>query len=77
MLTEIVSWFVMDTPMTVSKFQLEQMKSILFTNVDGETCQPTSAHHQGSVARPIQESAGRQVWRCTRENFLPDDEQPN
>lgn len=33
--TEIVSWFVMDEPMTISSYQLEQMKHILFTNVVG------------------------------------------
>jgi hypothetical protein len=40
----------MDTPMTISKYQLEQMKSILFTNVDGDTCKSTSVHFQNSVA---------------------------
>ena len=69
--TEFVSWFIMDTPMTISPAQLEQMKTILFTHVDSN-CQPTSVQYDQSVARPIQESAGRQVWQCTRANFLPD-----
>jgi carbonic anhydrase len=75
--TEIVSWFVIDKPLTISKRQLEQMKKILFTNVDRNTCKSTAVHHANSVARPIQESGGRQVWRCTRENFIPDHERQN
>lgn len=71
--SEIVSWFVMDTPMIISPEQLNQMKVILFTHVDPE-CKSTSTHFNGSVARPIQESAGRQVWRCTRNDFPPDHE---
>lgn len=74
--TEIVSWFVMDTPMTISPEQLDQMKTILFTNVDSN-CTPISAHFNGSVARPIQESAGRQVWQCTRDDYIPDAERNN
>ena len=71
---EIVSWFVVDTPMKLSRRQLEQMKTILFANVD-ETCRETSVHYQRSVARPIQETGGnRDVWHCTRDNFLPDKE---
>jgi hypothetical protein len=74
---EIVSWFVIDTPLTISKRQLEQMKKILFTNVDRISCKSTAVHHGNSVARPIQESGGRQVWRCTRKDFIPDNERPN
>jgi carbonic anhydrase len=71
--TEIVSWFVMDTPMIIAPAQLEQMKKILFTHVD-ENCESTSTHFHESVARPIQESSGRQVWRCTPDDFPPDSE---
>jgi hypothetical protein len=74
--SDIVSWFVMDTPMLISPGQLEQMKNILFTHVD-ENCQGTSAHFQESVARPVQESAGREIWRCTRDDFPPDSERNN
>jgi carbonic anhydrase len=74
--SEIVSWFVMDTPMLISPGQLEQMKTILFTHVD-ENCQGTSAHFQESVARPIQESVGREIWRCSRDDFPPDSERSN
>mmetsp|Transcript_23446 Transcript_23446/g.55553 ORF Transcript_23446/g.55553 Transcript_23446/m.55553 type:complete len:599 (+) Transcript_23446:335-2131(+) len=76
--SEIVSWFVMDTPMTVSKRQLAQLKHILFTNVDPDnSCNPTSTHYMGSVARPLQETHGRQIWHCTRDDFLPDHERNN
>ena len=74
--TEIVSWFVMDKPMIISKNQLEQMKYILFTNVNGDTCEETSVHFHNSVARPIQETSNRQVWHCTRNDFVPDHERP-
>ena len=74
--TEIVSWFVMDTPMRISPEQLDQMKRILFGHIDS-SCRKTSAHFHDSVARPIQESAGRQVFRCTRDDFLPDFETNN
>jgi hypothetical protein len=74
--TEIVSWFVMDTPMVIAPEQLEQMKNILFNHVD-ENCQSTSVHFRESVARPIQETADRQIWRCTRDHFPPDAERNN
>ena len=72
--TEIVSWFIMDEPMTISQAQLDQMKNILFNHVDGN-CQRTSVHfHKRGVARPIQDTNGRMVWHCTRNHFLPDAE---
>jgi hypothetical protein len=74
--SEFVSWFIMDKPMIISPGQLQQMKDILFTHID-PNCQSTSVHWKESVARPIQESAGRQVWQCTRDNFPPDAERTN
>lgn len=71
--TEIVSWFVMDTPMVIGPSQLDQLKNLLFNHVDSN-CRRTSVHYDESVARPIQDAAGRQVWRCTEENFPPDSE---
>jgi carbonic anhydrase len=68
---EFVSWFVSDTPMRISLSQLEEVKTILFKNVD-ENCQPTSVQFGHSVARPIQETAGRPVWQCTPREFGPD-----
>lgn len=71
--SEIVSWFVIDEPMRISKNQLEQMKTLLFTNVDRDTCRSTSAHYRNSVARPIQETGKqRQIWHCTPNDFLSD-----
>lgn len=69
---EWVSWFVIDKPMKISFAQLAQMKRLLFTNVDSE-CKPTSVHYDVSVARPIQDAAGRPVWKCTENDFLADD----
>jgi carbonic anhydrase len=68
---EMVSWFVSDKPMLASFEQLEQLKNIQFTNVDA-TCHTTSVGFEGSVARPIQPTNGRTVWRCTEANFLAD-----
>jgi len=69
---EWVSWFVCDKPMTISFDQLERMKKILFTHVDWD-CKKTSVHNsEHSVARPVQDSAGRPVWKCTSSDFLAD-----
>ena len=71
--SEIVSWFVIDETMKISRNQLERMKFLLFTNVDGSTCQSTSTHFKSSVARPIQETGSkRQIWHCTSDNYFPD-----
>jgi carbonic anhydrase len=68
---EWVSWFVADTPMIISLEQLERLKTIMFLNVD-ENCHRTSVQFGHSVARPVQETAGRPVWQCTEQNFGPD-----
>jgi carbonic anhydrase len=68
---EWVSWFICDKPMIISTSQLEQMKKLIFTHIDGD-CNPTSVHYRQSVARPIQDSGGRPVWHCTEADFLPD-----
>lgn len=71
--SEFVSWFITDEPMRIGHVQLEQMKRILFTHVT-PTCEPTSVHWRQSVARPIQDSFGRPVFRCTQHDFLADAE---
>jgi carbonic anhydrase len=68
---EWVSWFISDTPMKISKEQLERMKQVLFTHVDKD-CEETSVHWEQSVARPIQATGKRPVWKCTSANFGPD-----
>lgn len=68
---EFVSWFIADIPMVISKAQLVKLKRILFTNVDPD-CEKTSVHFDESVARPIQDTAGRPVGRCTRLDFVHD-----
>lgn len=68
---EWVTWFVSDKPMTISTRQLEKMKKILFTHVDWG-CKKTSVHRGYSVARPVQDTAGRPVWRCRPSDFGPD-----
>ena len=68
---EFVSWFITDIPMEISFGQLEQMKRLLFTNVSPQ-CKSTSVHFRQSVARPIQDTFGRPVFRCTEDDFLAD-----
>lgn len=68
---EFVSWWIADKPMTISFGQLKQLKIILFTNVDSD-CKKTSVHFNQSVARPIRNTNGRAVWKCTPANFGPD-----
>lgn len=68
---EFVSWFISDKPMIVSFGQLEQMKELLFTNVNNR-CQKTSVHSDHTVARPIHPTLDRKVWKCTPADFGPD-----
>jgi hypothetical protein len=70
--SEWVTWFVIDTPMKMNFAQLEQMKRLIFLHVSPD-CDWTSVHYRQSVARPIQDSFGRPVWRCTQQNFEADD----
>jgi Eukaryotic-type carbonic anhydrase len=70
--TEFVSWFISDRPMTASAAQLEQWRTIQFTNVHPNTCRPTSVDNDRSVARPLQKPNNRDVWQCTPSDFGPD-----
>ena len=69
--SEFVSWFVCDVPMQMSYGQLQQLKIIQFEYVD-PFCRRTSVHYRGSNARPIQETFGRPVFRCTPKDFVAD-----
>ena len=72
--SEIVTWFINDTPMNISLAQLEQWKTIQFTNIDAQTCTSTSVHSERSVARPIKRPQPRDriVSRCTIADYGPD-----
>jgi carbonic anhydrase len=72
---QFVSWWVAVGPMIISFDQLEQMKRIQFTNVDSN-CKRTSVEFAHSVARPIQNTNYRPVWKCTPANFGPDPSVP-
>lgn len=67
----MASWWIADKPMKISLDQLDQMKLILFTNVN-KFCKKTSIHYDQSVARPIQPTNKRKVYRCTEDDFGPD-----
>lgn len=68
---EWVSWFVTSVPMQISFQQLDKLKNILFNHVD-QNCRRTSVHYGQSVARPIQDTADRPVYLCTKTDFGPD-----
>jgi carbonic anhydrase len=69
-----MTWFVMIHPLIISRTQLEQVKRLIFTNVDDQ-CVPTSVHNiDQSVARPIQPLGNdRPVMFCKDGAFDPDD----
>lgn len=69
--SEFVSWWISDRPMIISYDQLDHLKTILFTNVD-ENCRKTGVQHDESVARSIQSTNDRRVWKCTAAEFGPD-----
>lgn len=68
---EWVSWFITDQPMIIGTDQLERMKNALFNHVDYQ-CRRTSVHRDQSVARPIQQTAGRPIYLCTSADFVAD-----
>lgn len=69
--SEWVAWRVLDTPMQISLDQWEQMRNILFNQVD-EKCHRTSVHYEGSVARPTQSLNGRPLWKCSVNDYVSD-----
>ena len=69
--SEFVSWWISDEPMIISYEQLDDLKTILFTNVD-ENCKKTGVQYQQSVARSIQSTNDRRIWKCTSAEFGPD-----
>lgn len=68
---EYVTWWVADSPMVIGLEQLEQMKQLLFLNVNDQ-CKRTSVHNGRSVARPVQKTNNRAVWKCKQSDFGPD-----
>jgi len=68
-----VAWRVLTEPAYISRRQLEQMKTILFSNRN-ELCEYTSVNYQQSVARPIQPNRGRLLHKCTINDYVSDKE---
>ena len=68
--TRNAHWRVYDTPMEIGASQLKQLRSILR---DGP-CRddPYRVGLGDSMARPTETDRGRDIWRCTEENFLSD-----
>jgi len=69
----IATFRIMDTPMLISRSQLTDLKKLIFFHFSPE-CEATSVHFDQSVARPIQQSVGAKIHRCTCLNFLSDKE---
>jgi hypothetical protein len=69
--SEWVAWRVLDVPMQISTSQWNQMRDILFHQVD-DNCRRTSVSWNGSVARPTQSLNDRPLWRCTKDDYLSD-----
>ena len=69
-----LTWWVMIEPMIISHEQLQQLKQILLTNVDGNTCQRTSVHNTNQEAtRPIQPlGEDREIQKCDVGDFVSD-----
>ena len=61
-------WRIMDVPVPITSDQLRQMQTILFNHRDRRTCEYTSTHCRGSVARPVTEKAAR-YYKCTRSDY--------
>jgi len=66
-------WRIMDVPVQISVQQLSQMQNILFNNREKHSCDYTSTHYKGSVARPIIND-NVQYYKCTRSDYVSDDE---
>jgi len=74
--SEWVAWRVLDEPMQISSEQWDQMRNILFGQVDDQ-CRRTSVHWRGSVARPTQSLNSRPLWKCTQDDYVSDAEKRN
>jgi carbonic anhydrase len=70
-----ITWWVMMEPMIISMRQLDQLRLILFTNVDpNDNCRKTSVHNRDqSVARPLYGvGSGREIEKCEEGYFTSD-----
>lgn len=68
-----LTWWVMSSPMIISREQLHQAKHLLFTHVNRD-CEKTSVHNRDmSVARPLQKQADDQyIQKCKEGDFEAD-----
>jgi len=70
-----LTWFVMGKPLIISFEQLNQIKRLIFTHVNGD-CEKTSVHNaEQSVARPLQTlDSDRDIMKCQEGDFESDAE---
>lgn len=68
-----MAWRILTEPALISQKQLDQMKNILFTNVD-DKCELTTVNFMDSVARPIQDFKDRPLYKCSSRDYVSDAE---
>ena len=67
-----VEWRIIEKPFMISPKQHNQLKKILYDNVD-EDCEPTSIHAKGGISvRPRVGDRGQPVHKCDCFDFLSD-----
>lgn len=66
-----MAWRILTEPAYISQKQLDQLKNILFTNVD-DKCKLTTVNYMGSVARPTQNFKGRPLYKCSSSDYVSD-----
>ena len=68
--TRAVHWRVLDVAMRISHRQLQTLKDILSKGACKDS--PFREGLGDMLARPIQSSWKREVWQCTKDNYLSD-----
>ena len=68
-----VHWRVLSEATYISRAQWDQMRNILFTNVD-ENCKHTSTADTFGAARPTQPFRNRDLHKCRSSDYVSDKE---
>lgn len=73
--SNFLAWRILTEPAFISERQLQQLRSILFTNVDRDQCVYSAVNDASiGVARPIQEFQNRPLYKCTSSDYVSDAE---
>lgn len=71
--SEVVWWNVADVPLSISKGQMEKLKTYTTKYIDPKTCEldPSASAFDGSTNRPVAQDSGmRKVMRICPVNFF-------